>query len=371
MKRRRYFAPAFFLLLCCVLCFVSLTQRKTESFSFSFPSSRISSLLQREKKAALQELTFIRKSYYLDETALAPRPDPQGYTVLYSAEEVLELFDRASFLLNGRKPLFAADTPFDAEKGVRCYYDESILVLVWYQKVVEANRPVYHQATMAEIFLSDGSQFRRALSGDGFGSQQMKYPTDMAIDVNAVFASSGDFYRFRTPGFCVYRGELCKLNSDIIDTCAVDENGDLLFIPAGSLKTEEEARAYISEHKVRFTLSFGPILVENYESVRPDFYYSFGESYDRYPRMILSQWGKLHYVEMATKDQLTAFEAGDILRSLGAERCYALDGGQTATFVMEGTALNPGIYGQGNGAQRTQSDIIYFASAIPESERGN
>ena len=358
-------------LLCLPLLFLRLDTDRKESFSLPSSASRIGNALQRGKEQALRGLTPVPKTYRLDENALAPKPDPAGYTVLYTAEEVLSLIDRASRLLDGRQPLFCADTPFDGERGVHCYYDESILVLLWYQTVVEVGRPVYHPATMAEIFISDGSQFRRALSGDSFGSELLKYPTDMATEVNAVFASSGDFYRFRAPGLCVYQGELCRLDADRIDACGVDKKGDLVFIPAGTLKTEKEAQAYIAEHDIRFTLSFGPILAEGHESVRPDFFYGFGESYERFPRLILSQWGQLHYVEMAVKDQLTAFEAGDILRSMGAERCYALDGGQTATFVMEGNALNPGLYGAGNGAQRTQSDIIYFASAIPDSERGN
>ena len=364
MRKRKGRFPLLPLLLCLVPLSLGLGTEKKDSLSFSSPAFRVGSHMQLGKEAALQGLTSFRKTYHLDENALAPEPDARCYDILYSAEEVLALFDRAAALLNGREPLFCADTPFDTERGVRCYCDESILVLVWYQQVEEAGRPVYHPATMAEIFLADGSQFRRALSGDSFGSELLKYPTDMATEVNAVFASSGDFYRYRGEGFCVWNAELCRLRADKVDSCAVDSRGELLFIPAGSLQSEEEARAYIAEHDVRFTLSFGPILVENHESVHPDFYYDVGEAHERFPRLILSQWGELHYVEMAVKDQLTVFEAGDILKVMGAERCYALDGGQTATLVMEGTALNPGLYGEGNGAQRTQSDIIYFASAI-------
>ena len=43
---------------------------------------------------------------------------------------------------------------------------------------------------------------------------------------------------------------------------------------------------------------------------------------------------------------------------------YALDGGQTAAIVMNDQLINKVSY----GAQRKISDIIYFATAIPEDE---
>ena len=52
------------------------------------------------------------------------------------------------------------------------------------------------------------------------------------------------------------------------------------------------------------------------------------------------------------------------LLNLGITKAYALDGGQTATIVMNDEVINSVSY----GAQRKISDIIYFATALPESE---
>ena len=46
----------------------------------------------------------------------------------------------------------------------------------------------------------------------------------------------------------------------------------------------------------------------------------------------------------------------------GIQKAYALDGGQTATIVMNDEVINHVSY----GSQRYISDIIYFATAIPE-----
>ena len=43
----------------------------------------------------------------------------------------------------------------------------------------------------------------------------------------------------------------------------------------------------------------------------------------------------------------------------GCESAYALDGGQTATMIMNGTTFNRVDW----DSERTMSDIVYFATA--------
>ena len=51
-----------------------------------------------------------------------------------------------------------------------------------------------------------------------------------------------------------------------------------------------------------------------------------------------------------------------LLQGFGAEKAYALDGGQTAVIVTNDQLINRPSYGY----QRMISDIIYFATAIPD-----
>lgn len=364
-KRKGIRLSALLLLLSCVtLPLIRLPERGTHGPVPRPLSVRVEFALRKSREEALQELIPVKKTYRLAPGTLAPAPKTDGYGILHSGEELCALYAQAQTLLDGREPLLTPQTPFDAQKGIHYYYDESILTLLWYQTVTETDLNWDHDATMVEVFLSDASQFRRKLSGNSFGSGIFTYPTDMALEENAVFASSGDFYGYRPQGFCVYEGKLQRLLANRVDTCAIDDKGDLLFIPASTILTEDDANAYIQNNKVNFTLSFGPILVENHETVVHTDYYPLGEAYERYPRLILGQVDSLHYVEMAIRDHTTAFAAGEILREMGVERCYALDGGQTATFVLNGTVMNPNLYGAGNSGQRTQSDIIYFVSAV-------
>jgi hypothetical protein len=52
------------------------------------------------------------------------------------------------------------------------------------------------------------------------------------------------------------------------------------------------------------------------------------------------------------------------LVALGVPKAYALDGGQTASLIMNNRLMNYVDFGE----ERLMSDIIYFATAVPEKE---
>ena len=82
----------------------------------------------------------------------------------------------------------------------------------------------------------------------------------------------------------------------------------------------------------------------------------------------IGQRDKLHYILMTINYEddhsvaATVSEAAEYIFSKGVVKAYALDGGQTSTMVMNGHTVNRPDWGN----QRTQSDIIYFATALPE-----
>ena len=58
----------------------------------------------------------------------------------------------------------------------------------------------------------------------------------------------------------------------------------------------------------------------------------------------------------------TISQFADRMIAFGCEKAYALDGGQTGTIVTNDKLMNHPDY----GTQRTVSDIIYFATALPD-----
>ena len=313
--------------------------------------------------AAASETFSGEKRYWISRRALsAPKPRQECY---HSAGSPAEAdFSGAQTLLEGQSLLFSPETALAPGTTVRWYLDETILAITWKQ-VMDGG--IY---TFSEVKLAHPSQFRRFLAGGEFGSEKLYVTTEMAKSVNAVVASSGDFYGYRRAGTLVYDGVVRRVDNGLVDTCFVDKNGDLLFSSREEDWSRAEAQRYVEEKDILFSLAFGPVLIEEGRVITPDSY-AVGEINDCYPRSALCQLGRLHYLlavvngEQEQPEVPTIHDFAHRLRELGVQTAYALDGGQTAVIAMDGQLINAVLYGH----QRPISDIIYFATALPEGQR--
>lgn len=304
----------------------------------------------------------VEKVYWLsDHDQVAPEPNPECYGEVSSYEELLPILEQAEELLDGQTLAFTPDRPVWEGDSIHYYYDETILVITWKEIV---DNSVY---TVAEVKVAHPSQFRRFLAGGEFGSDKQYVTTEMARSVNAVLASSGDFYGYRKYGAVVYENELRRFEGESVDTCYITEDGDLLFTYRNELETEEEARAFIEENKVRFSLAFGPVLLDEGEIMVPGDYI-LGEVNGTYSRAAICQWDKLHYLVVNTSQEQGYIKRhkvrnfAEFIQELGCKTAYALDGGQTTAIVMDDELVTLPDY----KTQRRISDIIYFATALPD-----
>ena len=315
---------------------------------------------------ALEGVLNIEKVYWLsDNDEVAPKPKAENFGTAATAAELMWLLEEAADLIGDRELTFNADIPLWEHGQFHYYYDETILVIYW-QQMMDG---IVHN--VAEVIVADASQFRRGLAGGEFGSDKQFVPSQIAQSVNAVVATSGDFYKFRQNGIIVHEGELKRFEGKFIDTCFIDDQGDLLFVKRGEMSTEAEAEKYIEDHNVRFSLAFGPVMVENGKNVVPASY-PIGEITGNYTRASVCQKGKLHYMFISTSSYMdyglvqrqTLKQFADNLIELGAVNAYALDGGQTTVIAINGQLVTSPDY----EAERQISDIIYFATALPDGE---
>lgn len=294
-------------------------------------------------------------------TQIAPEPNQENFGETDDPSSLDWLLEEAQELLDGQELFFSTDVELFEGSTVHYYLDETIFAITWKQV---QDGSVY---TYSEVKVAHPSQFRRHLSGGQYGSGKYYHTTDMAATVNAVVASGGDFYSQRTFGVCVYEGELQKMDGVYSQTCFIDSNGDLSFVYAGELTKKDQARAYIEENDIQFSLCFGPVLVDNYE-MRETSSYGVGEPSDHYARAALCQMGTLHYLVAVANTEgswqrvPTVNEFAKNIVATGCRMAYSLDGGQTASIVMNDELINRPVKGE----QRNISDIIYFATAIPE-----
>jgi len=313
------------------------------------------------------QLEYIEFRYKLpDLTSPGPRANAACYGESHDPAEIMALLESetAKKLINGQKLDFGPDRDFIPGTAIRYYLDETILTIVWQENEHGA------VGTFAETFIADASQLRRKLADDSYGAQAYYYPTEFAAQTQGVLTCSGDFYDLpgRVYGLYVYDGRLMGGNLSAGQSCMFTDSGDMLFCYENRFASEEEAQAYIDENNVMFSLSFGPVLVDNGVDVTP-FDYPIGEIRDSYARCAVGQLGKLHYLNMTINClspdyyvYVTLRQAADSMIEHGCLNAYTLDGGQTGSIVLGGELINPVQFGY----ERAQSDCFYFATAIPD-----
>ena len=314
---------------------------------------------------ALGELTYIRKMYTIQESAtVAPKPDPNGFGMTYDPADIEALIQRASILLDGQKVTFDPTADFVPDEPIRYYLDDTILVIAWKEYIKQ------RCCTFAEVKIAHGSQIRRKLAEDSYSSSVQLYASDMAEAANAVVAMNGDFYAFRDLGITAYQRKVYRNNPAQVDSCFFTASGDMLFSRAGELMGPGEVEAFMEANDVLFAVAFGPILVDNGE-LQYCSGYPIGEVNTEYSRSVIAMTDELHYLLMTinhtpdARPRATINELARTIYSKNVWKAYTLDGGQTAEIIMMGGPINHVDF----GFERAVSDIIYFATAIPEEVR--
>ncbi len=332
--------------------------------------------------------------YKIDEEAtVAPEPLISGFGKVSTAnaEEILPIIQQArdSGLL-GEDETVVFDPSVEFNTGsyyqdIQYYIDDTLLVVCW-KEIIDGNT-----CTFCEVKMQDGSQLRRKLAGDMFGSDMQEYTTSMHKATNAVVSMNADYYRFRDMGIVVYNRQLYRFNEsdyltrygqalkkyNCIDTMFVTASGDFLFFHLYEETTPEEMQQFIDENDIIFSVAFGPVLVENGElntSYFEEEWYPIGEINTGYSRAGIGQVGELHYLYMSLNhsDEKAARwhtkEFAQHFYEKGVLNAYSLDGGQTSEIVFQGDEAYNHVDHVNGTSSRQVSDMIYFASAINGEE---
>ncbi len=304
--------------------------------------------------------------YVIDEDAVvAPCPNEQCFGETDNPEVVAEVILQAQDLLAGQSLVWNEDIERMPGSTIKYYFDETLLVICWKEAINGS------AVSFAEIKTADGSQLRRAVAGNEYGSGLHMKATEMAAAANAVVAINGDFYDYRRIGITTYQRKVYRVAPEKVESAYFTSSGDMIFSHMGELSGEGEAQRFVDENDVVFGIAFGPIMVEDGE-LRQNFSYIMGETRSEYSRAAIAQTDELHYLLMTIGQEgnywhrMTMNAAAEIIYGKGVKNAYALDGGQTATIVFKDETFNRVDW----DTERTMSDIIYFATAIPDKNGG-
>ena len=241
------------------------------------------------------------------------------------------------------------------------YEDASITV------IMEKYRENDSDYNVARVTIQDPSQLRTALAG-AYGTQRTNRVSNLAGQYNAVVAMNGDYYLNRTAGYIVRQGETYRKkpvkNKDML---IIDDRGDFHILKnsdADQLKTILD-----SDSDIINAFTFGPALV--IDGVLQDMpkEYEFNIR-GREPRSAIGQLDTLTYLMVVVDGRsnrnkgITVAQLADFMQRMGCEQALNMDGGNTAALVF-----NSMLYcDKSNSGERSISDIIYFASAVPPAE---
>ncbi|MGN0776907.1 MAG: phosphodiester glycosidase family protein [Candidatus Ventricola sp.] len=217
---------------------------------------------------------------------------------------------------------------------------------------------------VANIFVDDPAQLKTAFAGEKYSKDAVEAPIDIAARHDAVLAINGDYYNYKDKAGLVIRGG--ELYRDLATT-----RHQLLVYADGTFESllpkdyKQGTGAQYIEAGVVQSFMFGPLLVDNYEITElPEKYYISTKDTIREPRTAIGQVDANHYVVIVADGRrdgwsdlgMTLQELQEVFVEQGCRVAYNLDGGGSATLVLEGERVNKGS----TSRERSVSDIIYF-----------
>ena len=219
---------------------------------------------------------------------------------------------------------------------------------------------------VADVQLTDATMLRSAFAQNEFGTNITEDTSDIAADNDAVFAINGDYYGFRSSGILIRNGVVYR------DDPARE---GIVFYKDGTAEIYDETTTSAKELLVKGawnTLSFGPAVVvdgqvqTDLDEVQIDTNIgNHGSISGDNPRTAVGVIGTNHLVFVAVdgrspgySEGVTLTELGELMKGLGAQTAYNLDGGGSTTMVFDGQVVNDPL---GKGTERGTSDILYVA----------
>ena len=238
------------------------------------------------------------------------------------------------------------------------YEDETISVSM--ERYRERDADIH----VARITIKSPTQLRTALAGS-FGSERTNKTSNLAAQNNAVVAMNGDYYSNRSAGYVVRQGETYRKKPvKGKDLLIIDDLGDFHILINSDA---EKLQAILeSDRTIINSFTFGPALVVDGELQEMPKKYEFN-IHGTEPRSAIGQLDTLTYVLVVVdgrtkqSEGLSVGNLADFMQRLGCTQAFNLDGGNTATLIF-----NNDFYSTKTAKnERSISDIIYFASALP------
>ncbi len=219
---------------------------------------------------------------------------------------------------------------------------------------------------VADITLASPTGLRSAFAKDTFGENVIEVPSVMAQRVGAVCAINGDYYGFRTTGIEIRNGATFR-DKGARQGLVIGKDGSFRLYD----ETTTNAAQLLADGAWQ-TLSFGPGLVDGgavlsgIDKVEIDTNVGNHSIQGYQPRTAIGMIAPGHVVFVVVDGRSTGYSRGmtlpelaQVMKDLGCQVAYNLDGGGSSALWFNGDIRNkPG----GTDNERGTSDIFYLGA---------
>ncbi|MBQ7485889.1 MAG: phosphodiester glycosidase family protein [Clostridia bacterium] len=284
------------------------------------------------------------------------------------------LFTVMTVAMGSFSPAYAAATPSSKTlEETKNYETDTLKITIeqWCYHYKNTNLRFF----IADVYTTRPDQLQTAFGGEEYNqkpSQTSEATSVIAARHGAVLAVNGDYYNSEKDGFYKYglvirNGILYRDKSTNYEMLEVMQDGSFRVLPKGSYK-EGDGQNHLNEGVVQ-CFNFGPILVNNGEIVElPTKYKISTKDSIREPRTAIGWVDNNHYIVIVADGRrkanhwsdlgMTLQELQEVFKERGAQVAYNMDGGGSATMILNGERVNK----SSGSRERNVSDIIYFVN---------
>lgn len=219
---------------------------------------------------------------------------------------------------------------------------------------------------VADIITTRPDQLQTAFAGEQYSASGAEATSEIASRHDAVLAINGDYYNYKDKYCMIIRnGVLYRDKPSTRDLLLVDANGMMSGVLAAD-RQENMGQTLLDQGIVQ-SFEFGPMLVlDGEKTTLPSKYIINTKDTVREPRTAIGQVGENHYVVIVADGRregwsdkgMTLQEMQQVFIDYGCYIAYNLDGGGSATMVLNGELVNK----TSGSRERNVSDIVYFGN---------
>lgn len=282
--------------------------------------------------------------------------DASGTTDI-SKEETADTTNKASDSTTKSTDATNQSDEYDGVYTENSYQDENISINI--TTMVVDNTTVY----IADVVLSDADFLKTAFARDTFGTNVTEKTSAQAEAKGAILAVNGDFYGADKRGYVIKNGMIYRdsVRDDAeYDDLVVYEDGSFGIINEKNISAQQ-----LVENGVVQLFVFGPALVVNGDVVVGEST-EVGKAMASNPRTAIGIIDELHYVfvvadgRSSESEGLSLYELAQVMKDLGCETAYNLDGGGSSTMYFNGQVINKPTTSGRSIKEREVSDIVYI-----------